>query len=162
MVAFPSLAGLDREWSLRHRCILFICIEAIQGGEANTIRLYGQNIHPVLTSRAQMALWDSARSQSFVVRGSIIPILVRLGAIAVNIFAVPLNTLLRDTEHQYALTQGSPSFRSAEEAIVVLATEVQIFQRLSRERVLNRDHRTSPVPRILVIQHRTLSVGLQS
>ncbi|RWQ92710.1 hypothetical protein C8Q69DRAFT_87947 [Paecilomyces variotii] len=109
-----------------------------------------------------MALWDSARSQSFVVRGSIIPILVRLGAIAVNIFAVPLSTLLRDTEHQYALTQGSPSFRSAQETIVVLATEVQIFQRLSRERVLNRDHRTSPVPRILVIQHRTLSVRLKA
>ncbi|KAL1852693.1 hypothetical protein Plec18170_005829 [Paecilomyces lecythidis] len=116
----------------------------------------------VLALRAQIACGTLSTTRSSLLEHTIIPILARLGAVAVTISAIPVNALLEGAKQQYVFSHGFSSLRSAREAIVVLATDIQLFQRLCRERILSRNHRASPVPQRLTDQQKALSVRLQS
>lgn len=139
-------------------CILFICIEVLQGGVEEALQLYGQGVHLILALRAQIACRVVPATKASLLEDTIAPIFVRLGAIALTISGVPVADLLRDTEH--ALTQEFVSLKSAREAIVLLAAEAQLFQHTCEEHLL-KSH-ASHVPQELTNQQITLSARLRS
>ncbi|KAJ5605956.1 C6 zinc finger domain protein [Penicillium lagena] len=106
-------------------CVLFICIEALQGGVEEALQLYGQGVHLIHTLRAQASAGVVSAAHAFLVEDTIVPIFIRLGAIAPTISSNPVRTLLLDTEETYEFV----SLKSARDAMVLLGTEAQLFQR---------------------------------
>ncbi|KAI2994338.1 transcriptional regulator family: Fungal Specific TF [Aspergillus niger] len=109
-------------------CILFMCIEGFQGGAAQATRLYCQGVQLIVTLRGQIASGAVSSSKAAWLEDIIVPIFIRLGATALNFSTVPVGALLPDVQH--VLTQGFTSLKSAREAIVLLHTETQLFQRI--------------------------------
>ncbi|GLA27313.1 hypothetical protein AnigIFM63326_004509 [Aspergillus niger] len=109
-------------------CILFMCIEGFQGGAAQATRLYCQGVQLIVTLRGQIASGVVSSSKAAWLEDIIVPIFIRLGATALNFSTVPVGALLPDVQH--VLTQGFTSLKSAREAIVLLLTETQLFQRI--------------------------------
>ncbi|KAJ5150609.1 uncharacterized protein N7500_010798 [Penicillium coprophilum] len=105
-------------------CVLFICIEAIQGNADGALQLYRQGVQLIIALRPQMA--SQAAGKASLLEDTIIPIFVRLGAFALSIGGAPVTALLRDTEN--ALMPQFDSLKSAREAIVLLATEIPLFE----------------------------------
>ncbi|KAJ5963404.1 DNA repair protein rad10 [Penicillium vulpinum] len=105
-------------------CVLFICIEAIQGNADGALQLYRQGVQLIIALRPQIA--SGAASQASMLEDTIIPIFVRLGTFALAIGGAPVTALLNDTEH--ALTKQFDSLKSAREAIVLLAIEIPLFE----------------------------------
>ncbi|PYI08404.1 hypothetical protein BO78DRAFT_339598 [Aspergillus sclerotiicarbonarius CBS 121057] len=139
-------------------CVLFMCIEALQGGVEQATWLYTQGVQLILTLRAQIASGAVESSKAALLEDNIVPIFVRLGSIALNFSAVPVGALLSDTEH--ALTQGFASLRSAREGIVILAAEAQLFQRTCLEHLV-MSH-PSPLPCEILSQQMTLLARLRN
>ncbi|KAJ5502074.1 DNA repair protein rad10 [Penicillium fimorum] len=105
-------------------CVLFICIEAIQGNADGALQLYRQGVQLIIALRPQIT--SGAASQASLLEDTIIPIFIRLGTFALAIGGAPVTALLRDTEN--ALTPQFDSLKSAREAIVLLAIEVPLFE----------------------------------
>lgn len=139
-------------------CILFICIEALQGGVEEALQLYSQGVHLLLSFRAQIACGTVPATEASWFEGIIVPIFIRLGSLALPLTGAPLSILLSHTE--YKLAQQFDSLRSAREALVLLSAEVQLFQFTSVEHV--REHGTSNIPQDLTTQQTMLSAKLKS
>ncbi|EAW13177.1 uncharacterized protein ACLA_016230 [Aspergillus clavatus NRRL 1] len=107
-------------------CILFICIEAIQGGVEESLYLYGQGVRLILAMRAQITSGTVSATKASLLEDTIVPIFVRLGLLALPISGVPVSPLLQGTEH--LTMQGFVSLKSARDAIVFLSAEAQLFQ----------------------------------
>ncbi|OJJ70208.1 hypothetical protein ASPBRDRAFT_56913 [Aspergillus brasiliensis CBS 101740] len=108
-------------------CMLFMCIEGFQGGAEQATLLYCQGVQLILTLRAKIASGVVSQSKAAWLEDTIVPIFMRLGATALNFSEVPVAALLPDG---HTLTQGFTSLKSAREAIVLLLTETQLFQRV--------------------------------
>lgn len=133
-------------------CILFMCIEGFQGGAAQATLLYCQGVQLIVTLRAQIASGVISSSKTAWLEDIIVPIFIRLGATALNFSAVPVGALLPDAEH--TLTQGFSSLKSAREALVLLLTEAQLFQRVCLPYFLKPEGFNPP--RELIDQRRAL------
>ncbi|KAJ5787370.1 hypothetical protein N7457_002360 [Penicillium paradoxum] len=107
-------------------CVLFICIEAIQGNADGALQLYSQGVQLILALRPQIASGAIPADKASLLEDTIVPIFLRLGAIALAISGAPIGALLRDTQSLSA--QKFDSLRSAREAIVVLAVEIPLFE----------------------------------
>ncbi|GLA19639.1 hypothetical protein AnigIFM62618_007756 [Aspergillus niger] len=118
-------------------CILFMCIEGFQGGAAQATRLYCQGVQLIVTLRGQIASGVVSSSKAAWLEDIIVPIFIRLGATALNFSTVPVGALLPDVQH--VLRQGFTSLKSAREAIVLLLTETQLFQRICLPHLLKSD-----------------------
>ncbi|KGO75123.1 hypothetical protein PITC_069930 [Penicillium italicum] len=105
-------------------CVLFICIEAIQGNVDGAAQLYRQGVQLIVSLRPQIA--SVAADKASLLEDTIIPIFIRLGTFALAAGGVPVTVLLRDTEN--ALTRQLDSLKSAREAIVLLAIEIPLFE----------------------------------
>ncbi|KAA8651863.1 uncharacterized protein ATNIH1004_000761 [Aspergillus tanneri] len=110
-------------------CVLFICIECLQGASKEALQLYRQGVHLILALRTKIACGVVPAFKASLLEDTIVPIFVRLGAIAISVSAVPVRDLLRDTGH--ALTHKFVSLKTARETIVLLATEAQLFDILA-------------------------------
>ncbi|PWY88209.1 C6 zinc finger domain protein [Aspergillus heteromorphus CBS 117.55] len=108
-------------------CVLFICIEALQGGSDEAVRLYAQGVHLIFALRAQIAAGAVSATKAFLLEDIIVPVFVRLGEIAMSDPANLLVALLPTT--QRTSTQEFPSLRAAREAIVLLLADVQLLER---------------------------------
>ncbi|KAF7586062.1 hypothetical protein BBP40_009628 [Aspergillus hancockii] len=139
-------------------CVLFICIECLQGAAAQALQLYRQGVQLIVDLRAKIACGVVPSFNVSLLEDTIVPIFVRLGAIAISVSPVPVSDLLQDTGH--ASTHKFVSLKRAREAIVLLATEVQLFDRICSEHLL-KPH-PSHVPQKLVNQQRALSARLKS
>ncbi|KAJ5815228.1 hypothetical protein N7474_007005 [Penicillium riverlandense] len=106
-------------------CVLFICIEALQGGVEEALQLYSQGVYLIHTLRAQAATGVVSAAHAFLIEDTIVPIFIRLGAIAPTVSSNPVGTLLLDAEETYKFV----SLKSARNAMVLLGTEAQLFQR---------------------------------
>ncbi|KAJ5580033.1 uncharacterized protein N7459_006018 [Penicillium hispanicum] len=137
-------------------CVLFICVEALQGGLEEAIRLYSQGVQLIVALRSQIASGDMLSAKSSLLEDTIVPIFVRMGALALSISGVPVVALLRDTEH--APAQEFVSLKAARDAIAPLATEIQIFQGICEEHPFQS--RVSGVLQQLMNQQGTLSARL--
>ncbi|KAJ5193674.1 DNA repair protein rad10 [Penicillium cf. griseofulvum] len=121
-------------------CVLFICIEAIQGNPYGAMQLYCQGVQLIIALRPQIA--SGAASNASLLEDTIIPIFVRLGAFGLASGESPVTALLRDTEH--AFTQQFDSLKSAREAIVLLTIEIPLFEGACTKHLLRAN--TSHVP----------------
>ncbi|KAI3207650.1 hypothetical protein CBS147311_2751 [Penicillium roqueforti] len=105
-------------------CVLFICIEAIQGNADGALQLYRQGVQLITALRSQIA--SSATSKASLLEDTIIPVFIRLGTFALAVRGAPVTALLQDTEH--FSTERFDSLKSAREAIGLLAVEIPLFE----------------------------------
>ncbi|OKL62842.1 hypothetical protein UA08_01818 [Talaromyces atroroseus] len=138
-------------------CILFICIEGLQEGVEEAMRLYNQGVCLILTLRAQIAAGVVSATKASLLEDTIVPIFDRLGAIALPI-GTRVHTLQRDTID--ASRQEFISLKAAREAAVSLAADVQFFEYICIEHL--RETGASHVDQELLGQQTTLSARLSS
>lgn len=112
-------------------CILFICIETVQGGMEASLQLYTQGVHLILALRAQIASGSVSAEKAALLEDTIVPIFLRLGAVALTISKIPVIDLLPHKGH--GMAPHFATLRSAREEIVLLAAEIQIFERTCSE-----------------------------
>lgn len=105
-------------------CVLFICIEAIQGNADGAMQLYHQGVQLIAALRPQIA--SAATNKASLLEDTIIPLFIRLGTFALASGGAPVTALLRDTED--APGEQFDSLKSAREAIVLLAIEIPSFE----------------------------------
>ncbi|KAJ5483580.1 hypothetical protein N7530_002826 [Penicillium desertorum] len=113
-------------------CVLFICIEAIEGNADGAMQLYYQGVQLINALRLQIA--SGAASKASLLEDTIIPIFIRLGTFALASGGAPVTALLRASEH--ALTEQFDSLKSAREAIVLLSIEIPLFERSCSKHLL--------------------------
>ena len=113
-------------------CVLFICIEAIQGNADGAMQLYHQGVQLITALRPQIA--PGATNKASLLEDTIIPIFIRLGTFALASGGAPATALLRDAED--ASREQFDSLKSAREAIVLLAIEVPDFERTCSKHLL--------------------------
>ncbi|KAJ5091354.1 hypothetical protein NUU61_006224 [Penicillium alfredii] len=110
-------------------CVLFICIETIQGHVEEALQLYGQGVSLILDLRAKVhnGVLPITLTKAALLEHTIIPLFLRLGTIALSISGIPLSELF-----QLVPNDPEPTFTSIESvrfAIMTLSTEVMLFQR---------------------------------
>ncbi|KAL4786928.1 hypothetical protein BJX76DRAFT_354741 [Aspergillus varians] len=139
-------------------CVLFICIEALQGSTHEALRLYSQGVHLMLCLRAQIRSGTVPEVKALLLEDTIVPIFARLNILANPQNKIQLGMFLPDTEH--TLAAGFPSLKAAREALFILTTETQFFQQACEEHhdTTNAFH----VPQYLMDQQSTLLTNLQS
>ncbi|KAL4813506.1 hypothetical protein BDW67DRAFT_106117 [Aspergillus spinulosporus] len=109
-------------------CVLFICIEALQGGTQEALRLYSQGMQLVLALREQIASGIVPATKGSLLEETIVPIFARLSVLANSESKAAVNVLLRGTDRLLTPGFAFPSLKAAREAIFVLTAETQLFQ----------------------------------
>jgi hypothetical protein len=138
-------------------CVLFICIEALQGGVDEAIQLYCQGVHLILALRAQIASGLVTAAKAALLEDTIVPIFIRLGLIGFTFSRPQIGLLLRGLKRKP--TQKFVSLRSAREDITRLGAEIQFFQHACGEHLLSPgDPR---IPQDLLDLQADLSVQLR-
>lgn len=132
-------------------CILFICIEALLGGMEEALRLYGQGVQLILACRAMTA------NKTPLLKDTIIPIFVRLGAVTLSAGGL-VTSLLPETEH--TSTQELVSLKSARETIVIHAIDIPLFESACEEYLIKSQ--AGCISQELMNQRRILSARLRS
>jgi hypothetical protein len=115
------------------------------------LRLYGQGVQLILACRAMTA------TKASILKDTIIPIFVRLGAVTLSA-GVLVSNLLRVTE--LASAHDFVSLKSAREAIVTLAIEIPLFESACEEYLI-KSHACC-ISQEMMDQRRTLSARLRS
>ncbi|KAL4931399.1 Zn(II)2Cys6 transcription factor domain-containing protein [Aspergillus undulatus] len=108
-------------------CVLFICIEALQGGAEEALRLYKQGVNLVLALRDQVAEGSIPASRASLVEDTIVPMFARLSLLGNSQNQMPVGALLRDSDR--ALPPGFVDLKSAREAMFVLTAETHLLQK---------------------------------
>ncbi|KAJ5122911.1 C6 zinc finger domain protein [Penicillium atrosanguineum] len=121
-------------------CLLFICIESLQGGVEEASQLYTQGVRLIIAFRAQIAAEIVPPANTSFLEDVIVPIFLRLGSIALPLAALQVDSLLEEIED--TSTQGFNSLRSAREGIVLIAAETQVFERECVEYLRETDNFT--------------------
>ena len=121
-------------------CLLFICIESLQGGVEEASQLYTQGVRLVIAFRAQIAAEVVPPANASFLDDFIVPIFLRLGTIALPLAALQVDSLLEEIEE--TPTQEFDSLRSAREGIVLIAAETQVLERKCVEHLRDPDAST--------------------
>ncbi|KAL2819593.1 hypothetical protein BDW59DRAFT_121219 [Aspergillus cavernicola] len=102
-------------------CVLFVCIETLQGHVEEALQLYNQGIKLILDLRAKKG------AQAALFEATLVPLFIRLGTAALTISGVPVCDLFNelDIEAEYKFA----SLESARDALVSLAAEVLVLQK---------------------------------
>jgi hypothetical protein len=138
-------------------CVLFICIEALQGRVEDALQLYGQGIHLINALRAQVVSRAIPATKAALLEDAIVPIFVYLGVAAVNPSAPSVGALLPPNVHAHNDHVSMPEFaslKSAREAIGLLGAEAMLFERACQEHLL-KSH-TSRLPQEFLDQQARL------
>lgn len=112
-------------------CVLFICIETIQGRMEEALLLYKQGVSLILDLRTQVAFGGVSATKAALLEQTIIPLFLRLGTISLTISGVQPSELFALVEKERD-TSMFASIDSARTAITVLATDVMLFDREAR------------------------------
>lgn len=110
-------------------CVLFICVETIQGRVEEALQLYRQGVQLILDLRLQVALGQVSASKAALLEHTLVPLFLRLGSVSLTVSGTQPSELYLTTEKT-----SSSSFSSvdhARAAIVQLSTEAMIFERES-------------------------------
>ncbi|KAL3471535.1 hypothetical protein BJX99DRAFT_237318 [Aspergillus californicus] len=104
-------------------CVLFVCIEMVQGHVEEALQLYNQGTKLILDLRAK----KNAPAEVGLLEDTIVPLFIRLGTAALTISGVPVCDLFSeiDTQRIFNFT----SLESARDAIVPLAAETLVLQK---------------------------------
>jgi hypothetical protein len=137
-------------------CMLFICIEALQGDAGGALKLFIQGVRLILALRPQIDSGAIPPSKAALLEDTIIPIFVRLAAGVLAIDGIPVNSLLRDTG---TTTLMFDSVKSARAAIVSLSIEIGLFETKCMDH-LRQD--VSDIPQEIISQKLVLETKLRS
>ncbi|CAG8043231.1 unnamed protein product [Penicillium olsonii] len=105
-------------------CMLFICVEALQGDAGGALQLFAQGVHLILALRPQIASGAISAAKAELLDDTIIPIFLRLAAGALAISGLPVAVLLENQAPELVFD----SLKSARKAIASLAVEVPMFE----------------------------------
>ncbi|KAL4953957.1 hypothetical protein BDW69DRAFT_164224 [Aspergillus filifer] len=108
-------------------CVLFICIEALQGSAPEAFRLYNQGINLILALREHVARGNVPKTRAALLEDTIVPIFSRLSLTGNAQNQISADALLRDRDR--ALPQEFESLKVAREAIFILTSETHILQK---------------------------------
>ncbi|CAG8137752.1 unnamed protein product [Penicillium salamii] len=136
-------------------CMLFICVEALQGDTGGAMQLFAQGVRLIMALRPMIASGAISASKAELLDDTIIPIFLRLAACALAIDGLPLDVLLENRTPQLF-----ESLRSARNAIVSLAVEIPMFEAKCIDHMLQTD--SSVVPDDLLAQRNVLASKLES
>lgn len=112
-------------------CVLFICVETIQGRMEEALLLYKQGVSLILDLRTQVAFGGVSATKAALLEQTIIPLFLRLGTNSLTISGVQPSELFAIAEKE-AIVSRFTSISSARTAITVLATDVMLFDREAR------------------------------
>ncbi|KAL6238851.1 hypothetical protein BDW75DRAFT_189091 [Aspergillus navahoensis] len=108
-------------------CVLFICIEMVQGRVEEALGLYGQGVQLIHDLRAKARYAAQSACDIDLLETTIVPLFVRLGTAALGISGVPVCDLFSSLDTQHGYRFGT--LEDARDALIPLAAEVQIFRR---------------------------------
>ncbi|KAJ5519613.1 hypothetical protein N7463_000066 [Penicillium fimorum] len=108
-------------------CVLFICIEAIQGRVTEALQLYEQGVSLILTLRHQVTAGTRLPHKALLLENTIIPLFLRLGSIALTIPTVQVSEIFAFASHD--LYTQFTSLDAARTAIFVLFSETTLLER---------------------------------
>lgn len=112
-------------------CVLFICIETLQGHIEEALELFRQGVSLILDLRIQASLGCILNSKTDLLECTIIPLFSRLGAMSLAIAGVQASAVFALAENHLPLV--FTSLDSARSAITVLSTEAMLFDREAGE-----------------------------
>jgi hypothetical protein len=107
-------------------CVLFICVETIQGRMEQALRLLMQGFNLIQGLRIKACYGAVSVTKSALLENTIIPLFLRLNAIALNISGTPASALFPFSENTDYVFR---SISSARQAITTLSAECMVFQR---------------------------------
>ncbi|CAG8090480.1 unnamed protein product [Penicillium salamii] len=137
-------------------CMLFICVEALQGDTGGAMQLFAQGVRLIMALRPMIESGAISASKAELLDDTIIPIFLRLAACALAIDGLPLNVLLENRTPELVFE----SLRSARNVIVSLAVEIPMFEAKCIDHMLQTD--SSVVPDDLLAQRDILASKLES
>ncbi|KAL2703967.1 hypothetical protein AAEP93_005038 [Penicillium crustosum] len=137
-------------------CMLFICIEAIQGNADGAMQLYHQGVQLIAALRLQIA--PAATNKASLLEDTIIPLFIRLGTFALASGGDPVTALLKDAED--ASGEQFDSLKSAREAIVLLTIDIPSFERTCYKHLNQAD--VSHVPEEFYTRRFSLAARLRN
>lgn len=108
-------------------CVLFICIEAIQGRVKEALQLYEQGVSLIVDLRRQVAAGTLSPHKTLLLEQTIIPLFLRLGSISLTVSTVEVNEIFAFANHD--LNTTFTSHDAARTAITVLFFEVTLLER---------------------------------
>jgi hypothetical protein len=139
-------------------CVLFICIEALQGSTEEAIRLYAQGVQLIVALRAQIAAGAIPATKASLLEDTIVPIFVRLAIMALTVSGISVENLMSETAQ---LLSGFASLKAAREALVLLTIEIQQFQGACEEHHAKVAY-TGDIPPDLITQQTALFSRLRN
>ncbi|BCS21586.1 uncharacterized protein APUU_22018S [Aspergillus puulaauensis] len=139
-------------------CVLFICIEALQGGAFEAIRLYGQGVQLILSLREQIASGALPAFKASLLEDAIVPIFSRLSILGNTQNNIEPGSFMRDADRILPPTFGS--LKAAREPLFILTAEIKLFQEECEKHhdTTNAYH----VPPEMILQQDALSEKLQN
>ncbi|KAJ5353582.1 hypothetical protein N7541_006146 [Penicillium brevicompactum] len=138
-------------------CMLFICVEALQGDAGGAMQLFAQGVRLILALRPQIAAGAIPAGKAELLEDTIIPIFLRLAAGALAIDGLPLHVLLEDNGTSEPVFE---SLKSARKAIVLLAVEIPMFESKCIDHLRETDG--SALPQEFIVQGHVLESKLRS
>ncbi|KAJ5676767.1 uncharacterized protein N7477_002400 [Penicillium maclennaniae] len=110
-------------------CVLFICIETIQGRVEEALELYRQGVQLILDLRVQDTLGGVSASKAVLLEQTLVPLFLRLGIVSLTVSGTQPSELYWSTEKTFS--RSFSSVDQARAAIVLLSTEAMIYERES-------------------------------
>ncbi|KAJ6104890.1 transcriptional regulator family: Fungal Specific TF [Penicillium sp. IBT 16267x] len=108
-------------------CVLFICIETIQGRMEEALQLFGQGVTLIGDLRTQVSHGMVCLSKATLLEHTIIPLFLRLGSISLTISGTQPSEIFSFADNNIGF--GFSSVEQARSNMVILAAEVTIFER---------------------------------
>ncbi|KAK1143344.1 hypothetical protein N8T08_006872 [Aspergillus melleus] len=115
-------------------CVLFVCIETLQGHVESALELYRQGETLILDLLNRGIGRGVSIAESTFLNETAIPLFLRLGTIALSISGVPPSRLIGT--HDIMVGNQFASLDSARAALTPLISEIMLFQRAAEEHVL--------------------------
>lgn len=137
-------------------CVLFICIEALQGRVEAALHLYQQGVRLILDLRAKTPFGST---KTVFLEDTVIPLFIRLGTVALSISGVPACDLFSPVERHtgYSFT----SHEAARATIVAIAAEGMLFHRTAGEHFIAAGYEFD-VPQEFIRKQKILQCRLTS
>ncbi|KAJ6035647.1 uncharacterized protein N7446_010408 [Penicillium canescens] len=107
-------------------CVLFICVETIQGRMEEALQLLRQGMSLILDLRVKALHGTVSASKAALLENTIIPLFLRLNTIALTISGTQPSELFSFENNKY---DGFSSLGSARQSITTLGAECILFQR---------------------------------
>ena len=108
-------------------CVLFICVETIQGRTEEALQLYTQGVRLVLELQAQVDHGFVSATKAALLTDTIIPLFLRLDNSSLTVSGVQASEVFKLARTH--MKEKLVSIESARYAITMLAAEAQLFER---------------------------------